>query len=104
MNKYEVKKFVDKNGVKTIIVLSRYAGRVVKGVAKCNPEDTYDEAYGIELATKRCDAKVAKKRLENANKKLAGAVYEYSIASKKLAKYRKYVLDATVAYEDRFTD
>ena len=49
-----------------VICVSSYAKIPVKGVAKCSPEDVFNEEIGKQLARLRCDAKIAKKRVKNA--------------------------------------
>ena len=53
-----------------IVVVSKYAGNYVRGVAKCDPGDEYDVEYGKKLATARCDQKVAEKRVVRDMRKL----------------------------------
>lgn len=53
-----------------IIAVSTFAGRDVKGIAKCDPRDTYDEAKGVALAEARCDNKICKKRVKRATMKV----------------------------------
>lgn len=57
------------NGKETICI-SSYAKRTVKGVAKANPNDSYDKEKGELLAKARCDYKVACKRVKNASNRL----------------------------------
>ena len=45
-----------------VICVSSYAKKPVRGVAKCNPNDVFDEEKGRRLAQLRCDYKVAQKR------------------------------------------
>ena len=52
-----------------VIALSTYAGRTVRGIAKCHPNDNFDEEYGKKLAAARCNAKIAEKRYARALKK-----------------------------------
>lgn len=63
-----------------VIALSTYAGKVVRGVAKCSPQDKFDVDYGKELAAARCNLKVAQKRL-----KRAGKVYTAASKAMRLA-------------------
>lgn len=49
-----------------VICVSHYAGKTVKGIAKCAPSDNYDENFGKALAQLRCDIKVANKRYQAA--------------------------------------
>ena len=56
------------NGNK-IIAISTYAGKTVRGVATCHPEDNFDMETGKQLAAMRCDLKVREKRWKAANQK-----------------------------------
>lgn len=49
-----------------VIAVSTYAGKTVRGVAVCADSDTFDLEKGKRLAAARCNAKVAEKRLKNA--------------------------------------
>lgn len=49
-----------------IIAMSTFAGKTVKGVAKLNPKDEYDEEFGKRLAAARCNLKIAQKRCKRA--------------------------------------
>lgn len=49
-----------------VICVSHYAGKTVKGIARCAPDDVYDENFGKALAQLRCDIKVAEKRYKAA--------------------------------------
>lgn len=52
------------------ICISSYARKTVKGIAKANPNDSYNKEKGELLAKARCDFKVACKRLKNATDRL----------------------------------
>ena len=52
-----------------IIAVTTYAGKTVRGVAKCDPHDTYDFDKGKALATARCNLKVAEKRRKQASQR-----------------------------------
>ena len=49
-----------------VICVSHYAGKTVKGIAKCAPTDTYSDDFGKALSQLRCDIKVARKRYQAA--------------------------------------
>ena len=49
-----------------IICISTYAKKVVKGIAKCSPNDNFDIEIGKKLAQLRCDEKIADKRANRA--------------------------------------
>ena len=70
----------DENGVKhtvgpTVIAISTYAGKTVKGYSRCHPNDFehYDADYGNQLAAARCGVKVADKRVKHAHQKVEEA-------------------------------
>ena len=50
-----------------------YAGKIVKGYAKCDPTDKFDLEAGKKLASARCALKVAEKRAKRANRKFLEA-------------------------------
>lgn len=56
-----------------IIAVSTYAGKTVRGVAICDPEDTFSLEKGKELAATRCALKIASKRFGRAARKLSEA-------------------------------
>jgi hypothetical protein len=77
-----------------IIALSTYAGKTVKGYAKCSPEDEFSNETGKQLAAARCGVKVAVKRVKNAQKKWHEAVQAYLKAEKHMHAMAKYYEDA----------
>lgn len=83
-----------------VIAISTYAGRTVKGIAKCHPNDTFDVEFGKKLAAARCNEKIAGKRLVRALNKYGQAANEFIVADKKLKRMRDYVLDAGAAHEE----
>lgn len=76
------------------ICLSSYAGKTVRGIAKCNPSDNYNEVTGKMLARARCDAKVANKRFRNAKKEYKKAYEDAYKAYVRLVEMDTYVTDA----------
>lgn len=53
-----------------VICVATYAGRTVKGIAKCNTEqDTFDLQKGKELAKLRCERKLVEKRVRKAEER-----------------------------------
>ena len=50
-----------------VIALSTYCGKAVRGIAKCDPRDEFDEHTGMRLAAARCNMKVAEKRYKRAH-------------------------------------
>lgn len=86
---------VDLKGNK-IVCVSHYAGKAVRGVAKCDTQyDEFNVETGMELAKLRCDQKIAKKRVKNLSNKLHSAIETYEV-SKNNVDSLKSNLDAAI--------
>lgn len=83
-----------------VIALSTYAGKTVRGVAKCHPNDTFDVEFGRKFAAARCNAKVAAKRAANAQKKYWVAHDEYLKVNRAFEKACKYYTDAVAQLQE----
>ena len=94
LEKYQYVTYTRKDGIKEVVALSTYAGKTVRGVAKCDPNDEYNMGKGMELAAARCNAKIAKKRLAAANKACDEALWDVEIARNRLRDMEKYFIDA----------
>lgn len=90
--------FDEKNS--TIICVSSFAGKAVKGRAKCHPNDDFNEDLGKELAKLRCDLKVADKRRVHAAKKALAAHHAANYAKAHSDKMWRYYADASREFED----
>ena len=77
-----------------VIALSTYAGKAVRGIAKCAPNDQFDLEKGKDLATARCAHKIARKRMKRALKKLCVAGDELKQAQDFYEQMRKYYKNA----------
>ena len=69
INKYKCYGYDEKNEdgsirAHCVVAISTYAGKTVKGYAKCHPDDTWDWEKGKALAIARCAEKIAAKRNE----------------------------------------
>lgn len=84
----------------TIICVSHYAGKSIRGVAKCAPADEYDEEFGKKLARLRCDVKVAEQRYKRANQVYDEAVMEAARADAKLDRRNDYLNSAEADLDD----
>lgn len=82
-----------------VVAVSSYAGRPVRGIAKCNPDDEFDLEFGKELAAARCNAKIAKKRSDHAYKAYIEAIKALNMATRRFKKMEKYLIDAEDAEE-----
>lgn len=83
-----------------IIAVSTYAGKTVRGVAICHPEDKFDLELGKRIAAARCNEKIAKKRLDRANSKAMEAAFDVTQAQKHQRDMQEYYNDAFVAYNN----
>ena len=77
-----------------VIAVSSFAGQTVRGVAKCNPADNFDSEKGTALATARCGAKIAEKRVKRAYNKVDEAKAAVNAALDHLTEMLKYQSDA----------
>lgn len=84
------------NGIPVMktVAVSTYAGKTVKGIAICDPRDTYSESTGYELAAARCNVKVANRRVKRAYKELQKAHAAYEVIQKRVAQMESYYNDA----------
>lgn len=83
-----------------VIAISTYAGKTVKGIAKCDPRDGFDADFGEDLAIARCAAKIAIKRQKRAQKCLAVAEANLAEAQRWVAKMTDYCTDSIEAAND----
>ena len=59
--------FTDGKG--KIICVTHYRGKAIRGVAKCSPNDNFNEEKGKEIAKLRCEYKLEKKRFNDFEKR-----------------------------------
>lgn len=52
------------NGENVVVAVSSYAGRTIRGVAKCSDQDKFDLETGKKLAAARCAMKIARERVK----------------------------------------
>lgn len=92
---YPITKYkIYKDGRGKVVAVSSYAGKTVKGVAKCDPRDMYDEELGKKLAAGRCALKIAEKRYKRAKAEQLKAIKEMDKAMKRMNKMNSYLADA----------
>jgi hypothetical protein len=84
----------------TVVAISSYAGRPVRGVAKCNPGDEFDVEFGMNLAAARCNLKIAQKRNKRACEKYIEAAEARNRANERLAKMERYFCDSKDACDE----
>ena len=96
---YPIEKYQYYTNGKRVIAVSTYAGKTVRGVAACDPSDTFSMEKGKELAAARCALKIANKRLARASRKEAEATTAIIEAERYLDKMVNYCSDA---WRDKF--
>jgi hypothetical protein len=69
-----------------VIAVSSFAGRAVRGIAKCDPTDEFSFEVGKNLAEARCNVNVAEKRAKYAAARINDAIEWYNEAAKYLEK------------------
>lgn len=103
MNPFPIEKYTfvvhdvmgkDNRTVKEVIAISSYAGKSVKGTAKCDPDDTFDFEKGKRLAAARCAFKIAMKRADRARHKVEEACERYDMAQEYLDNMNQYLEDS----------
>lgn len=99
-DKYKFYSFLGKDDKKTVAAVSTYAGKTVKGYAKCDPRDEFDETAGKQLAAARCNAKVAAKRKARAERKVEEAIDLVVSAQEHLHKMNRYLTDSAVELDE----
>lgn len=99
LDKYKFYEYNDAQGKKTVSAVSTYAGRTVKGYAKCDPKDSFDSNKGKKLAAARCNQKVSRKRLNRAAKKYMEAARAADEAAAFFDKMKSYYMDSVDALD-----
>ena len=92
-------KYYSNPEARTVVCVSTFAGKCVRGVAKCSPDDTFDEAKGTWLAKLRCDYKIAKKRQRRAKEKMEAASKALDKAEHHYYNMVEYYRDASVGVQ-----
>ena len=103
MNKmfnYPIEKYKFYSTTNKVVAVSTYQGRTVRGVATCDPKDTFDIEKGKMLAAARCNQKIAMKRRDRADRELRKAVAAYDKAQKHMYKMNDYYEDSRQAVKN----
>ena len=100
MKKFSGKYRIYTDNKRKVVAVSTYAGKPVRGIATCSPEDTFDLEKGTALAKAKCNMKVAEKRIERAELKHSIASAELDMALDRKNKMREYLDEAFDAYHE----
>ena len=88
------------DGKTKVVAVSTYAGKVVRGVAKCDVNDTFSLEKGKELAAARCNEKVANKRFARAQNLYTDIFLEYPKLVERFTKALNYRNDSEIALQE----
>lgn len=80
----------------TIVCTTLYKGQMVRGIAKCDPEDNFDIDFGKKLAYLRCKQKFARKKLKRAKAAEKDAFVEKNRAQHNHCKAYDFLMDAQI--------
>lgn len=83
-----------------VIAVSTYAGKEVRGVAKCDPRDTFDLDFGKQLAAARCALKIAEKRKARATVEYRKAAAAANNAVMRFNEMKQYFMDSVDQLDD----
>ena len=97
---YPLEKYKYYRAGNKIIAVTTFAGKTVRGVAKCSSSDSFSEEVGRKLAAYRCNEKVAKRRWQRAVRKCNEAAQLVAEAENHYDNMIYYEEDAYTAWED----
>lgn len=98
--KVSIDKYRFYNSNNMVVAVSTYAGKPVRGVAKCDPCDKFSMDDGKALAVARCNEKVSEKRLKRAKRKVAEAYNDYIVAKTYYERMQKYLDGAQIGFDE----
>lgn len=93
-DKYKYYSFHVDEESRKVVAVTHYAGRAVRGIAKCAPEDTFDVETGCKIAVARAEKKVARAKVRNAAEKYLQAAKVADAAEKRFDDMKQYYMDA----------
>ena len=100
MKKFPLEKYKYYFAGNKIIACSTYAGRIVRGVAICHPDDKFDVERGKYIAAMRCNEKVAIKRYARALNKYTEACEARDKAIAYVDEMKAYLNDSYIAMNE----
>lgn len=102
--KYKFYKFYVNKEKNEIIAVTHYGNKTIRGIAKCNPEDTFDVEYGKKLAVARAEVKVAKAKIKNASAAYLKASVAADEAQRKYDKMKQYYMDSVDQFDNAMAE
>lgn len=100
---YPIEKYKFYTNGSRVIAVSTYAGKTVRGIANCHDGDEFSLEKGKRLAALRCAEKIARKRLNRADRKVDEAYWAHVNAEEYLDKMCDYKDDAIYELDEVIT-
>lgn len=100
---YPIEKYKFYTNGSRVIAVSTYAGKTVRGIANCHDGDEFSLEKGKRLAALRCAEKIARKRLNRADRKVDEAYWAHANAEEYLDKMCDYKDDAIYELDEVIT-
>lgn len=97
-------KFYYNKDEETIICTTLYKCQVVRGIAKCNPEDEFNLELGKKLAYLRCRKKFLRKKLKRALQVERDAIIAEARAKCNLANACDFVSDSEIQFNNTINE
>ncbi len=72
------------NGKTIVVATVKMGKKIIRGVAKCHPDDEFSEETGRRIAKMRCDEKINAIRMKRAARELVQATEDYANAAARL--------------------
>ena len=84
----------------TVVCITFYKGRTIRGIAKCDPEDDFDLEAGKKLAYLRCRQKFVARKCKRAHKVCDDAFVTVAQAQNNLYKALEFAEDVEIQLEN----
>ena len=84
----------------TVVCTRLYKGHIIRGTAKCCPEDNFDIETGKKLAYLRCKEKFMYKKLKHAHSVCIEALDAIDEAKRNLVKAHEFLDDSEENFEN----
>lgn len=84
----------------TVVCTTTYKGQIIRGVAKCNPDDEFTIDIGKKLAYLRCKKKFAHKKLKRAQKAERDAFLDEIKAKQRFYKASEFYTDSSIQFDE----
>ena len=84
----------------TIVAICSFAGKSIRGEAKCNPSDIMNDKIGTDLAVLRFDEKLGRRKIARAKEKRRNSAKEVRLAREAYERAMNHYSNAELYYDD----